>query len=43
VFASASNHGLIKIHEWSEEELQRGWAMFQALLTFWKLKNKFGE
>jgi len=43
VFSSASNHGLIKIHEWSEEELQRGWAMFQALLTFWKLKNKFGE
>ena len=43
VFASASNHGLIKIHEWSEADLQRGWSMFQALLTFWKLKNKFGE
>jgi hypothetical protein len=43
VFASVSYPGVIKIHEWSEAELQRGWAMFQALLSFWKLKNKFGE
>ena len=43
VFASVSYPGLVKIHEWSDEDLQRGWAMFQALLTFWKLKNKFGE
>lgn len=43
VFASVSYPGLIKVHEWSEAELQRGWAMFQALLTYWKLKNKFGE
>jgi hypothetical protein len=38
-----SNPGLVKIKEWSEEDLLRGWAMFQALLTFWQLKNKFGE
>ena len=43
VFASVSNPGLVKVKEWSEEELRRGWAMFQALLTFWQLKNKFGE
>jgi hypothetical protein len=43
VFASASHPGLIKVHEWSEEDLQRGWEMFKALLTYWKLKNKFGE
>lgn len=43
VFASVSHPGLIKVKEWSEEELQRGWKMFQALLNFWQLKNKFGE
>jgi hypothetical protein len=42
VFASVSQPGLIKVHEWSEEDLQRGWKMFQALLSFWQLKNKFG-
>lgn len=42
VFASVSNPGLVKVKEWSEEELQRGWLMFQALLSFWQLKNKFG-
>jgi hypothetical protein len=43
VFASVSHPGLVKVKEWSEEELRRGWAMFQALLNFWQLKNKFGE
>jgi len=42
VFASVSHPGLVKIKEWSEEELQRGWKMFQALLVFWQLKNNFG-
>jgi hypothetical protein len=43
VFVSRTHKGLVKIHEWSEEDLQRGWEMFQALLRFWKLKNTFGE
>lgn len=43
VFASVSHPGLVKVKEWSEDELQRGWKMFQALLSFWQLKNKFGE
>jgi hypothetical protein len=43
VFVSRTHTGLVKIHEWSEEDLQRGWEMFQALLRFWKLKNSFGE
>jgi hypothetical protein len=43
VFASVSYPGLIRVKEWSEEDLRRGWAMFQSLLTFWQLKNKFGE
>jgi len=42
VFASVSYPGLVKVKEWSEEDLQRGWKMFQALLSFWQLKNKFG-
>jgi len=42
VFVSRTHKGLVKIHEWSEEDLQRGWEMFQALLRFWKLKNTFG-
>jgi len=42
VFVSRTHVGLVKIHEWSEEDLQRGWKMFQALLEFWKLKNNFG-
>jgi hypothetical protein len=42
VFASVTVPGLIKIVEWSEQDLQRGWEMFQCLLNFWKLKNNFG-
>lgn len=42
VFASRTHPGLIKIVEWSEEDLVMGWEMFQCLLRFWKLKNKFG-
>jgi hypothetical protein len=42
VFASVSYPGLIRVVEHGEEDLQRGWEMFQALLQFWKLKNQFG-
>jgi len=42
-FASVNEPGLIKMIEWSEEELQRGWKMFSLLLEFWKIKNKFGD
>ena len=42
VFASRTHPGLIKVVEWSEEELVKGWEMFQCLLRFWKLKNNFG-
>ena len=41
VFASASHPGLIKIYEWPEESLQKGWEMFQCLLRYWRLKNNF--
>ena len=35
VFVSVNNPGLVHIHEWSEDELRRGWAMFKALLDYW--------
>ena len=42
VFVSRTHAGLIKIIEWSEDDLVKGWEMFQCLLRFWKLKNNFG-
>ena len=42
VFASRTHPGLIKIVEWSEEDLVNGWEMFQCLKQYWYLKNKFG-
>jgi hypothetical protein len=41
VFVSRTHPGLVKIIEWSEEDLKRGWLMFQCLLNYWKLKNQF--
>ena len=42
VFVSRSNLGLIKVFEWSEDDLKRGWEMFKCLLSFWQIKNRFG-
>ena len=42
VFCSRTHPSLVKIVEWPEEELVKGWEMFQCLLRFWKLKNNFG-
>lgn len=42
VFASRTYPGLVKVVEWAEEDLVKGWEMFQCLLRFWKLKNNFG-
>lgn len=39
VFVSRSVPGLTVIHEWDEEEIQRGWQMFTHLLHFWQIKN----
>lgn len=38
-FVSRSVPGLCVIQEWTQEDLQTGWNMFHALLTFWQLKN----
>jgi hypothetical protein len=40
VFVSRNVPDLVVIHEWSEEDLQRGWEMFSHLLSFWYLKNQ---
>jgi uncharacterized protein Usg len=40
VFVSATQPGLVAIKEWSQEDLARGWEMFQSLLKFWQIKNQ---
>lgn len=40
VFLSRSVPGLVKIVEWDEADLKRGWEMFCSLLKFWQLKNQ---
>lgn len=39
VFVSRSHPGEIHIHEWTQDELKRGWEQFCCLLKFWQLKN----
>ena len=39
VFVSRTNPDLAIAHEWTEEDLKRGWKMFQHLLNYWQLKN----
>ena len=40
VFVSRSVEGLVVVKEWTAEDLDRGWAMFLNLLSFWQLKNQ---
>jgi len=39
VFVSRNNPGLVVIKEWEAEELEKGWAMFTRLLSYWQIKN----
>lgn len=39
VFVSRTEPWQVHIHEWTEDEMQRGWVMFRSLLAFWKAKN----
>jgi hypothetical protein len=41
VFVSVQEPVQIKIVEWKQEDLDRGWAMFSSLLRFWQLKNNY--
>lgn len=40
-YVSVTHPGLSRLIEIPEEELQRGWEMFKALLAYWIAKNKF--
>lgn len=40
IFVSRNVPGLVKIIEWDQADLARGWQMFHALLTFWQTKNQ---
>ena len=39
VFVSVTEPGLVKIVEWDAEEIERGWAMFDALRQYWYAKS----
>jgi len=41
VFVSVQEPVQIKIVEWTDEDLQRGWAMFSSLLNYWQIKNNY--
>jgi hypothetical protein len=40
VFVSTTSKGLTRLVEVAENELAKGWRMFQALLTYWYEKNE---
>jgi hypothetical protein len=40
IFVSRNVPGLVTIIEWEQSDLDRGWEMFYALLTFWQAKNQ---
>jgi hypothetical protein len=40
VFVSVTVPGLVVINKWSQEDLARGWEMFNGLLTYWQAKNQ---
>lgn len=41
IFVSTKVPGLTHLVEIGEDELQRGWHMFKALLQFWQLRNRY--
>lgn len=42
VFVSRNVPGLVHVHEWSDNDLRRGWSMFLSLFDFWSIKNDLG-
>jgi len=40
VFVSVTEPGLVVVKEWAQEELWRGWSMFDALKTFYYAKTQ---
>ncbi len=42
IFLSRTHADLVIFHQWAEEDIQRGWLMFCALLNFWQLRTQHG-
>lgn len=40
VFVSVTEPGLVVVNEWSQDDLLRGWRMFEALKTYWYVKTQ---
>jgi len=40
IFISRNNPGIVKVHDWGEED---GYAMFEHLLEYWKLSKKYNH
>ena len=43
IFVSRNHPGAVSIHEWTEQDLNRGWRMFHLLLQFWYEKTGLHE
>lgn len=41
LFISTAKPGLLQLKEWTEPELEKGLAMFKALLKYWQLVNNY--
>lgn len=41
IYFSSVEPGIVEVHEWSNEELKRGFKQFQCLLDYWKLVNNY--
>lgn len=41
VYISTTVPGLVKIKEWSKDDIDRGLKMFLSLLQYWQIKNKY--
>lgn len=41
LYFSSQQPGIVLLHEWPEEELQKGWKQFEHLLKYWQLENDF--
>lgn len=43
LYFSTKKPKVLKLHEWTEEQLQEGFDMFSALLSYWKIANKYNS
>lgn len=41
IFVSTSNPGLIRVREWDELEIEKGWRMFQHCLGLWQEEKNY--